>query len=93
MTAPNNAALGQAIRRLRRAQHRTIEALGHAADVHPTYLSGIERGVRNPTWSKLCAIADTLDVPVATIARESETEAQLAAVLREARAELSLEDS
>jgi AraC-like DNA-binding protein len=39
--------LGQAIRRLRQADDLTIEDLAHAAGMHPTYLSGIERGVRN----------------------------------------------
>jgi transcriptional regulator with XRE-family HTH domain len=40
--------------------------------MHPTYLSGIERGKRNPTWGKLCALADALGVPTATIAHEIE---------------------
>jgi transcriptional regulator with XRE-family HTH domain len=70
--APTNAALGRAIRRLRKARRLTIEALAYAADLHPTYLSGIERGVRNPTWSKLCALAETLGVPISTIAGEAE---------------------
>ena len=38
----------------------TIEDLAYDADIHPTYLSGIERGVRNPTWSKLNGIAYAL---------------------------------
>ena len=70
--APTNAALGRAIRRLRQSQKLTIEALAHEADMHPTYLSGIERGVRNPTWAKLCALADALDIPISTVAGEAE---------------------
>lgn len=70
--APTNAALGRAMRRLRKSRKLTIEALAHAADIHPTYLSGIERGVRNPTWNKLCALSDALGVPVAVVAREAE---------------------
>lgn len=70
--APTNAALGRAIRRLRQHRKLTIETLAHAADLHPTYLSGIERGVRNPTWGKLCALADALGIPVSTVAREAE---------------------
>ncbi|HYM44777.1 MAG TPA: helix-turn-helix transcriptional regulator [Solirubrobacteraceae bacterium] len=46
---PTNADLGQAVRRLRRNRNLTIEALAFAADIHPTYLSGIERGGCNPT--------------------------------------------
>jgi transcriptional regulator with XRE-family HTH domain len=50
----------------------TIETLAFAADMHPTYLSGIERGVRNPTWSKLCALADALGIRISTVAGEAE---------------------
>ena len=89
---PTNAELGRAIRRLRRARRMTIEGLAHAADMHPTYLSGIERGLRNPTWSKLTALAGALDVPVAEIVRDSEAEAQLAQRMRAARAELGLSE-
>ncbi len=89
---PTNAELGRAIRRLRRARRMTIEGLAHAADMHPTYLSGIERGLRNPTWSKLAGLAGALAVPVAEIARDAETEAQLAARMRIARAELGLSE-
>jgi hypothetical protein len=43
MKTPNGADLGRAIRRLRHARKITIETLAFAADMHPTYLSGIER--------------------------------------------------
>lgn len=69
-----NAALGRAIRRLRRERRLSIEALALEAGLHPTYLSGIERGVRNPTWSKLCALAGALGVTVSVIAGEAERE-------------------
>jgi len=90
---PTNADLGRAIRRLRRARHLTIEDLAHAADMHPTYLSGIERGIRNPTWSKLCSLAETLEVPVSEIVGEAETEAKIAARMRIFRSELGLSSS
>ena len=70
--APTNAALGRAIRRLRHGRHLSIEALAHQADLHPTYLSGIERGVRNPTWSKLADLAEALGVPMQEMASEAE---------------------
>jgi transcriptional regulator with XRE-family HTH domain len=92
VVVPTNAELGRAIRRLRRARRQTIEDLAHAADIHPTYLSGIERGVRNPTWSKLAGLAGALGVPVAEIARDAEIEAQLAARMRAARSELGLSE-
>jgi transcriptional regulator with XRE-family HTH domain len=70
--APTNPALGRAIRRLRKHRKLTIEALALDADMHPTYLSGIERGVRNPTWVKLCSLADALGIPISTVATEAE---------------------
>src|SRR5580700_3822652 len=92
VAVPTNAELGRAIRRLRRARRMTIEDLAHAADMHPTYLSGIERGVRNPTWSKLAGLAGGLNVAVAEVVRDAEAEAQLAARMRLARSELGLSE-
>jgi transcriptional regulator with XRE-family HTH domain len=87
---PTNADLGQAIRRLRRARNMSIATLAREADMHPTYLSGIERGVRNPTWEKICPLAYALRVPVAVLVRNAEVEAQVAVRTRQARAELGL---
>jgi transcriptional regulator with XRE-family HTH domain len=47
--------------------------------MHPTYLSGIERGIRNPTWSKITSLAQTLGVPVSAIVRTAEQEAEVCA--------------
>jgi len=70
--------LGATLRRLRRAQRLTIEALAHRADLHPTYLSGIERGIRNPTWGKLSDLALTLGVPLSRIVLDAERAARVA---------------
>ncbi len=69
---PSNAALGRAIRRLRRERRLSIEALALEAGLHPNYVSGIERGVRNPTWTKLCEVAGALGMPVSAVAGEAE---------------------
>jgi transcriptional regulator with XRE-family HTH domain len=87
---PTNPALGVAIRLLRRARKLTIEDLAHAADMHPTYLSGIERGRRNPTWNKLTALARVLDIPMSALAHDAEVQTQLAARMCEARRSLGL---
>jgi transcriptional regulator with XRE-family HTH domain len=86
--SPTNGDLGQAIRRLRRARKLTIETLAFAAKMHPTYLSGIERGVRNPTWTKLCGLTEALGVTVSQLTREAEDECEVAHATREARARL-----
>jgi transcriptional regulator with XRE-family HTH domain len=85
---PNGAELGQAIRRRRHERKMTIEDLAFDADIHPTYLSGIERGGGNPTWDKLAGIAYALEMPVSSLARDAEVEAQLAQRMRDARREL-----
>jgi transcriptional regulator with XRE-family HTH domain len=82
--APTNADLGRAIRHLRKVRRMSIETLAHAADMHPTYLSGIERGRRNPTWEKVSALADALTVSVRALAQAAEGEAHEAALAEEA---------
>jgi transcriptional regulator with XRE-family HTH domain len=87
-TYASGADLGRAVRRLRRAHRLTIEDLASAAGMHPTYLSGIERGVRNPTWSKVSGLADALEVSVSALAGEAEEEAVIARIARAARSRL-----
>jgi transcriptional regulator with XRE-family HTH domain len=87
-TCVSGTDLGRAVRRLRQAHRFTIEDLASVAGMHATYLSGIERGVRNPTWSKVCGLAAALDVSVADLAGEAEEEAVVARVARAARARL-----
>lgn len=82
---PTNADLGRAVRRLRRERHLTIEALALDAGLHPTYLSGIERGIRNPTWAKLCGLTLALDVSLSVIVQAAEQEAEVATIVRAAR--------
>lgn len=59
---PSRADLGQAVRNLRHQRGLTIEALAASAGIHPTYLSGIERGRHNPSWERLCDLAAALGV-------------------------------
>ena len=66
------AELGAVIRARRCARRQSIEALAGEAGMHPTYLGVIERGRGNPTWDKLSDLAEALEVPVSTLAREAE---------------------
>jgi transcriptional regulator with XRE-family HTH domain len=66
------ADLGAVIRVRRKERRQTIETLACEAGMHPTYLSGIERGVRNPTWDKVSDLAEALGVPVSDLAHEAE---------------------
>lgn len=60
-------AFGQQVRRLRHRLGATQEEVAHRAGVHVTYLSGIERGIRNPSLKNIRAIARALEVGVAEL--------------------------
>jgi transcriptional regulator with XRE-family HTH domain len=85
---PTHADLGQAIRRLRWDRDLSIEALAHAADMHPTFLGRIERGGASPTWGKIMSLARALDVPVSHLAQHAEDEAVVADAASAARMRL-----
>ncbi|HEX2393268.1 MAG TPA: helix-turn-helix transcriptional regulator [Solirubrobacterales bacterium] len=67
------AQLGAVIRRIRQERELSVEALAADAGIHWTYLSGIERGRRNPTWKVVGAIAASLGVEVSELARRVES--------------------
>ncbi len=71
--SPAMGDLGRAIRELRSERDVSIEALALAADIHPTYLSSIERGLRNPSWLVLRSLAGALQIAVADLARRVES--------------------
>lgn len=58
----SRAALGAAVRELRTERGLSQEAVADLAALHVTYLSGIERGLRNPSLEKLNALAGALGV-------------------------------
>ena len=54
--------VGLNVRRLREARGLSQEELAFQAELHRTYISGVERGVRNPTITVLAKIAQALKV-------------------------------
>src|SRR5882724_4677735 len=54
--------LGMNVRRWREEKGLTQEALAERADPDPTYISGIERGMRNPSVLSVVRIAKALGV-------------------------------
>lgn len=58
--SPEHAALGEAIRRSREELALSQEDLADAADMHITHLGGLERGVRNPSYTTLLKLAKAL---------------------------------
>lgn len=65
---PIKILVGRALRSVRLQRGMTQENLANACGMHPTYVSDIERGARNPSWKAIVRLAHGLEVPVATIA-------------------------
>ena len=59
--------VGRNVRRHRLEKNLSQEELAFEADLHQTYLSGIENGNRNPTVAVIKKIADALKVPPAAL--------------------------
>jgi transcriptional regulator with XRE-family HTH domain len=55
--------LGLNVKRLRQKRGWSQEELAAESHLHRTYISGVERGIRNPTVGVLQEIAAALDVP------------------------------
>jgi len=62
VSPPLPAELGLAIRWFRKKRDLSIEELAGRADIHTTYLSGIELGKKNPSWNVIRSLAEELDV-------------------------------
>lgn len=63
--------VGQNLRRYRKAAGLSQEELAHRARLDRTYISGVERGVRNPTILVLQEIANALGIePEELLARD-----------------------
>ncbi|MGI8480756.1 MAG: helix-turn-helix domain-containing protein [Chthoniobacterales bacterium] len=58
---------GKNVRQRREAIGLSQEALAEKADLDRTYVSGIERGVRNPTILSAARVAAALKVPLAEL--------------------------
>jgi transcriptional regulator with XRE-family HTH domain len=66
--SPEHAALGDAIRRLRLERGLSQEQLAERAGTDLTQIGGIERGVRNPSYTTLVRLAAALETSVGELA-------------------------
>ena len=60
-------AVGLAVRRARYQRGCSQEELAELADLDRTYISGLERGLRNPALSTLRRLADALDLSLSRL--------------------------
>ena len=64
---PVLTAFGLNVRRQREARALTQEVLAEKADLHPTYISGIERGIRNPSVLSIAKIARAMGISLSQL--------------------------
>lgn len=62
--------VGFNVRKFRESRRWSQENLAFEAGLHRTYISGVERGVRNPTVLILFKISKALGVPTAVLLEE-----------------------
>ena len=60
-------AFGLAVRRAREAKGFTQEKLAERSNLDSTYISGIERGVRNASLISLVSVAKGLGIPLSKL--------------------------
>jgi transcriptional regulator with XRE-family HTH domain len=58
------------LRRFREEQGLSQEAFADVCGLHRTYVSGVERGIRNPTITVVAKIARGLDISAAALMTE-----------------------
>ncbi|MCB0916940.1 MAG: helix-turn-helix transcriptional regulator [Actinobacteria bacterium] len=81
--------IGAELRKLRRAQGRTLREVSDAAQVSLGYLSEVERGQKEASSELLAAICDALAAPLSEVlssASESAAVQERLAMVRTARA-------
>ena len=65
-------AIGVVVRELREQAGHSQERLSNECGFDRTYISRVERGIINPTVSRLWKIADVLETPLSQIVKRME---------------------
>lgn len=69
---PDAAALGRAVRALRDERGISQVQLAEATGFMQSWISNVEHGRRNPSWSNVVRLAEGLDVSVSELAARAE---------------------
>lgn len=73
---PDLLALGRAVRAIR-AEHKISQVqLAEATGFMQSWISNVEHGRRNPSWSNAIRLAEGLGVSLAKLAARAEAEAR-----------------
>jgi transcriptional regulator with XRE-family HTH domain len=87
---------GRKLKALRRQLNWSQEKLGEKADLHPTYVSGIEQGVRNVSLESIEKIASAFGMTVAELlnfalegTKRDQLQSELLVLIRQQNAETS----
>jgi transcriptional regulator with XRE-family HTH domain len=68
------SVFGKVLRTLREGKNLSQEKLAEYCDLDRTYISMLERGLRQPTISTIFKIADALDISPSELVRQVELE-------------------
>lgn len=71
--SPDHAAFGNSIRQIRQERDLTQTQLAALTELDRSYISGIERGERNPSLTNILKLARALDVTASEIHARAET--------------------
>lgn len=67
-------AFGKALRRRRERLEVSQEALAFTSEIHRTYVSELERGLKNPSLSTIDRLAAALKTKASTLIADAEVE-------------------
>ncbi len=70
---PSHKALGRAVAFTREELGLTQAEVAKKTGLHATYISGIENGSRNPTWTVLSQISRALGLSISELAARAES--------------------
>lgn len=70
--APYAAALGRAVQAIRAEKGISQVQLAAATGFRQSWISDVEHGRRNPSWSSLVRLAAGLGVPASTLVKRAE---------------------
>ncbi len=69
---PITRRFGAGLRRRRVARGLSQESLAYTAKLHPTYISLLERGLRNPSLTSIQKVARALGTSMGALVSEAE---------------------